>query len=261
MSITYTRSHIGKIGRLESYIRHELGVRLEDGEPHKSLVAWLNSLPEVQERLKHWFDGRAITEQNLSEWKQGGHQEWLRLQETRQLAARLTEEAEDVEIDTNGDLLSDKLAVMVAAELGRLMTTLLEEEKDPEKRWARLKEIHRELSQLRRDDHRAAKAKVERKQREAEETAAIEAKEKRQDQEHKSKLVQMLIAPLQNKTMGQALDQMGMNGMGGQIADLAYRIRNDLPHKELMEQFVQQLQGKAAENRGDKTPKNSDANN
>ena len=64
MSITYKRTHIGKIGRLDSDTRHALSERLENGEPNKSLVAWLNSLPEVQERLKFWFEGRAITEQN-----------------------------------------------------------------------------------------------------------------------------------------------------------------------------------------------------
>jgi hypothetical protein len=34
---------------------------------------WLNSLPEVQARLATEFDGRAVNEQNLSAWKQGGY--------------------------------------------------------------------------------------------------------------------------------------------------------------------------------------------
>ncbi len=262
MSITYKRTHIGKIGRLDSDTRHALSERLENGEPNKSLVAWLNSLPEVQERLKSWFEGRAITEQNLSEWKQHGHQEWLRLQETRQLARQLTEDAETLEVDTDGDLLSDKLAVMVTAELGRLMATLLGEEKDPEKRWARLREIHRELSQLRRDDHRAAKVKLERKQREAEEIAALEAETKRLQEEGKSKLIHGLFAPLENKTMGHTLDQMGMGGMGEQIAELAYRIRNDLPYKEQMDELIKQNEREAkAQNHKGKAAKNGDANN
>src|SRR5580693_2796761 len=121
-------THTGKIGRLDSNTRHELGERLENGEPNKSLVDWLNSLPQVQERLKWFFGGRPITEQNLSEWKQnGGHQEWVRLQETRALARQLTEDAEVLESDTEGDPLSDKLAVMMAAELGRLMAALVAE--------------------------------------------------------------------------------------------------------------------------------------
>ncbi len=265
MSITYKRTHIGKIGRLDSDTRHVLSVRLENGEPHKSLVAWLNSLPEVQEKLKFWFEGRPITEQNLSEWKQHGHQEWLRLQETRQLARQLTEDAETLEVDTDGDLLSDKLAVMVTAELGRLMATLLEDEKlDVETKWKRLKEIHRELSQLRRDDHRAAKVKLARKQREAEEVAAMETETKRLQEERKSKLIHGLFAPLENKTMGRTLDQMGMGGMGEQIAELAYRNRNDLPYKEQMDELIKQNEREAGPRPGNhkgKTSKTSKANN
>ena len=142
---------------------------MENGEPHKSLVAWLNSLPQVKERLNSWFEGRPITEQNVSDWKQGGHLAWLRLEEAREMAMQLTESAETLEIDTEGSCLSDCLALQVAVELGRMMTTLLEDEKlDVETKWKRLKEIHRELSQLRRDDHRAAKLRAERKEREAE---------------------------------------------------------------------------------------------
>src|ERR1700722_8925090 len=113
------KTHTGKIGRLDSSIRHWLCTRIENGEPYKSLVAWLNSLPEVQATLTGLFDSRPITEQNLSEWKHnGGHQAWLRLQETRELARQLTEDAEFLDSDTDGDCLSDRLAVMVTAELG-----------------------------------------------------------------------------------------------------------------------------------------------
>ena len=80
-------THVGKIGRLPKYIRDDLGRRIEDGEPGKELVKWLNGLPRVKEVLQEQFGGRPITEQNLSEWKQGGHQEWLRHQEARVLSA------------------------------------------------------------------------------------------------------------------------------------------------------------------------------
>ena len=42
------------------------------------------------------------------------------------------------------------------------MAALLEKETDPEKRWQRLREVHRELSQLRRDDHRAVRTMIKR---------------------------------------------------------------------------------------------------
>jgi hypothetical protein len=63
-------TRVGKIGRLSKFIRNELGRRIEDGEPGKELVKWLNEQKRVQEMLKEQFGGRPITEQNLSEWKQ-----------------------------------------------------------------------------------------------------------------------------------------------------------------------------------------------
>ncbi len=41
----------GKIARLSKQVRHDLNGRLQDGEPGKQLVEWLNRLPEVQEVL------------------------------------------------------------------------------------------------------------------------------------------------------------------------------------------------------------------
>jgi hypothetical protein len=86
----------GKIARLPKHLRHQLNGRLEDGEPGKQLAEWLNGLPEVQEVLKLRFGGRPISEQNLSEWKQGGYLEWLKLQESRYLVQHLAEQAEDL---------------------------------------------------------------------------------------------------------------------------------------------------------------------
>ena len=86
----------GKIARLPRQVRHHLNCRLEDGEPGKQLVEWLNGLPEVQEVLKLRFGGRPFSEQNLSEWKQGGYQDWLKLQESLYLVQRLAEQAEDL---------------------------------------------------------------------------------------------------------------------------------------------------------------------
>ena len=68
----------GKIARLPLEIRNELNRRLQDGEPGKALVDWLNAVTLVQEILKEQFGGRPVNEQNLTEWKQGGYQDWLR---------------------------------------------------------------------------------------------------------------------------------------------------------------------------------------
>jgi hypothetical protein len=148
-------THIGKIGRLPKDLRDELGQRIENGQPGTKIVHWLNHEPDVQEILKELFAGRPISEQNLSDWKQTGHVEWLRRQEARQAARQLTEQAEDLDEAVENRNLSDRFATVLTSEMTRLALALLEPETDPEKRWKRLCEIHRELSQLRRDDHRA----------------------------------------------------------------------------------------------------------
>src|ERR1700735_2174125 len=81
----------GKIARLPREIRDQLNQRLNDGQSGRRLVTWLNSLPEVQQVLAANFDGRPLTEQNLSEWKAGGYLDWLarlvKPDQSRQMAA------------------------------------------------------------------------------------------------------------------------------------------------------------------------------
>jgi len=128
----------GKIARLPKATRDELGRRIENGELGKPIVDWLNGLPPVQELLEEQFGGRPVSEQNLSEWKQGGHPEWLRQQETLSLVSQLTEQSEEVDEAADGQEISDRFARLLAAEFSRLATALLEKETDPEKRWQRL---------------------------------------------------------------------------------------------------------------------------
>jgi hypothetical protein len=151
----------GKIARLPNQIRQRLNCRLEDGEPGKPLVEWLNGLPEVQAVLQLRFGGRPISEQNLSEWKQGGYLEWLKLQESRYLVQHLSEQAEDLEADAGDLTISDRCATLLAVELARHAETLLQQNGDPRERWRNLQDLLKALSQLRRDDHQAARLRLE----------------------------------------------------------------------------------------------------
>ena len=67
----------GKIARLPRPVRNELNDRLECSEPSPQLLDWLNALPEVKGVVQNHFDGVPISKQNLSQWRQGGFQEWL----------------------------------------------------------------------------------------------------------------------------------------------------------------------------------------
>lgn len=85
------RASQGKISRLAAEIRAELNRRLYAGETAVTLLPWLNSVPEVQKVLTAEFEGVPISDNNLSRWRRGGYQEWLkrreRLDHTRELSA------------------------------------------------------------------------------------------------------------------------------------------------------------------------------
>lgn len=61
----------GKIAQLPFAVREQLNLRLRDGQLSPKILPWLNS--------EMGFKGRAcITDGNLSEWRAGGYQDWLK---------------------------------------------------------------------------------------------------------------------------------------------------------------------------------------
>src|SRR5215469_6602336 len=161
----------GKIARLPYDIREELNRRLRDGKSGPALLKWLNDDPECGDVLDEEFDGRPITKQNLSEWKQGGYKEWVRQQESRERVQVLMEKAVGLEQDAGGMAIADRLGTLLAAELAVAMEQL-DEIKDPKERWGRVKDIARELYRLRREDHHARKLRMAEEQYEQREKKA-----------------------------------------------------------------------------------------
>jgi hypothetical protein len=145
-------SRVGKIARLSQYLREQLNRRIEDGETGRDLVEWLNSCRAVKDMLDEQFDGRPITEQNLSEWKQGGFKDWQNHQETRALARGFLAEAEELEEEIGDTPLTDRLGETVALALARLLRETVNGEKGPGQRMAIL-DIAREFARLRKQDH------------------------------------------------------------------------------------------------------------
>jgi hypothetical protein len=80
----------GKIANLPSHIRDELNWRINDGDEGKELVEWLNAKPEVSEVVTRLFDGKPISQQNLSQWRTHGYLRWhayhVIMRETAELA-------------------------------------------------------------------------------------------------------------------------------------------------------------------------------
>src|SRR5207248_1672103 len=108
--------------------------------------------PECKEVLAKKFGGRAINEQNLSDWKQGGYEDWRRHEETRERVQLLIERGDDLDETAGANELADRIGSVVAAELAEAVQELGRIE-DGNERWRRLQEISVELSRLRRGDH------------------------------------------------------------------------------------------------------------
>ena len=110
-------SRTGKIARLPQAIRQQLNERLADGECGQHLAAWLNENEVVRKRLAEYYAGRPITEQNLSDWKQGGFLDWQRHQQTRGLVREFLCEAEEVEEEMHGNEYLECMAEIPQADL------------------------------------------------------------------------------------------------------------------------------------------------
>ena len=86
----------GKIARLPQSIREQINRRLQNGQPGKQIVAWLNTLPEVAAVMAADFDGQPINEPNLSHWRLGGYQDWEIQQDALEVVRRVSSPAGEI---------------------------------------------------------------------------------------------------------------------------------------------------------------------
>jgi len=175
----------GKIARLPRYLRDNLNRRLQDGEPGRNLVVWLNSLQAVQDVMGDFFNGMPISEQNLSEWKQGGFLEWQKHEESLEWVRQVTEQADDLSAEAGLVPLSDRLSGIVALTLGRLLRRAAEKPLEEESVREEILSLSRELALLRREDHEAARLKMELEihtRKQADQEARDDAREKHREE-------------------------------------------------------------------------------
>ena len=151
----------GKIARLPREIRDELNRRLLEGEPGQRLVEWLNARPETTKLLAADFEGRAISEQNLSEWKQGGHREWLTRREALEQARELAADAKELTEAMEGRL-TDHLALVLSARYAALVSGGKGEMDEEFRREARAQRaLCQDIVELRRGDHCAGRLRLD----------------------------------------------------------------------------------------------------
>ena len=84
----------GKIARLPSAIRHQLNLRLQNGEKTVPLADWLNQLPEVKTVIDAEFDGVPVSKSNISQWRQGGYRDWEAMQPAINAVQSLIEQSD-----------------------------------------------------------------------------------------------------------------------------------------------------------------------
>jgi hypothetical protein len=138
------RTRTGKIARLPEPIREQLNQKLLNGTLGKDTVPWLNAMPEVQAVAAQYFGGRPVSEHNVSEWRHGGYQDWLRDMETRARILQLAEQYQH--LDSEGRLGRRAESVLLAELLDDL--DQLPRIPDADIRSARLHRICRELARL-----------------------------------------------------------------------------------------------------------------
>ncbi len=156
----------GKIARLPVSIRDQLNRRLLDNEPGPSLLDWLNSLPEVQAILAAEFASQPISPANLSQWKSGGHRDWL----TRQDALALARDLEDRQALGHSSLagpFTDKLARWLALHYASAaVRALTAEDLNPDTHWRCLRQFCANVTRLQREEHQAQRIDLERQRAE-----------------------------------------------------------------------------------------------
>jgi hypothetical protein len=155
-------ARIGKIARPPLDIHSQLNSRLHNGAQARLLVQWLNSLPEVKKILADHFDGRPVNEQNLSDWRQGGFEEWLALQDILAHAADLAAHQHELQSAAQGRSLPDHLAASLAFRYAALLASPGARFDEPAALQLKLlNRLTQAVVKLRRSDHNAARLKME----------------------------------------------------------------------------------------------------
>lgn len=206
-------THNGKIARLPAHVREQLNQRLHDGESGSSLVDWLNSLPEVQAVLAASFHGQPISEQNLSQWRQRGFEDWLAQQEVLGAVRQTIEDAAHLKDAVPGSL-ADPMAQLLVARLCVALAKLKLNGENGEINYAALHALCVDLVELRRGDQNAERLRIEC------ERLALERERLEMDRQHEQmRTVRQFLEwsqqdAIKQQICGLASNEAKINGMG-----------------------------------------------
>jgi hypothetical protein len=115
--------HNGKIANLPNDLIEQLNLRLHDGFSGPQILKWLNNHKDARKVLEEEFDGVPISKQNLSQWRNGGYQEWrVRNEFDYYVVGSLYNGAQTREVE-DVNLIADHLAAEVAALYAKFLAT------------------------------------------------------------------------------------------------------------------------------------------
>jgi len=124
------RTRQGKIARLPVAIRNELNRRLFENEHGAKILAWLNSEESVLKILDEYFDENPVSAQNLSEWRHGGYQDWLRRNERVENLKDLSNMALKL-AEANGGNIADGSAAIAGGRIMEILENAADGDLDP----------------------------------------------------------------------------------------------------------------------------------
>jgi hypothetical protein len=216
----------GKIARLPRYIRNQLNERLEQSEESPQLLDWLNALEEVRQVVKDHFAGVPISRQNLSEWRQGGFQEWLARRDFCQEIQDITHFSDDLDDASPNDVLADCAATVLAARFASLLSRWNGEVDEQFEAKARiLNGLCRSIVQLQRGMHRSIRENFEME-------ALAEEKDRKDVAGEKNERLKRIMSTLEVPRWAKIF---GGGTAGQKIAEFIWAVQNDrLPESELL---------------------------
>jgi len=209
----------GKIARLPHDIREQLNRRLQDGEQGKSILKWLNALPEVQAVLKEHFEGHPVAASNLTEWKDGGYRDWQVRQDALAMVSNLG--GEDVAGDSPlTGYFHEKFARSVSIHYAATAKAVLAAQLDSETKFSRLRQLCADVSRLRRIDYHAERINIERQRFALQQSKADQDREKEFAEWLKRPEIQMKYFPKQKRGLSREALALVDNYFGQGISPL-----------------------------------------
>ncbi len=150
-----------KVALLPENVRQQINSRLQAGETAIHLVEWLNALPETQAALVAESGDTTVNEEDVENWKKGGHRDWLDQQTALAEVRRVVAESKELSLAADG-ALTDNLAIWTAGRYAIASRRLAAESKNGAVDWNLLRALCHDLVDLRRGDHSAESLRIER---------------------------------------------------------------------------------------------------